>query len=416
MVGQWQVCTPESVATFSAVGYFFGRELQQTLNRPIGLIGTYWGGQAAQSFTSLSGLQKDPPFTEYVDTYQKIVTDLPAAKQAYPALEATYQDDLKKWNDTVGATYTPLLDAWKKACDVAQAAGQKTPPKPNPSSPQPKEPPAPDGGPRTPTALYNGMIAPLIPYGIKGVIWYQGENNANKGLEYRTLFPRMITDWREKWAEGDFPFLYVQLAGFSRVQTKPSETSGWVLVRESQMKTLSLPNTGMASAVDIGDANNIHPRDKLDVGLRLALLAKDVAYGQQLVDSGPLYDAMKIEGNTIRLTFKSMGGGLQMAAPPWTPTGVPATPPTALNGFAIAGADQNFFWAQAKVDGNSIVVSSDQVPAPVAVRYSWSGNPIGNLYNKEGLPASPFRTDDWPIPVPPLPQPPKPPAPPVPKP
>jgi sialate O-acetylesterase len=252
--------------------------------------------------------------------------------------------------------------------------------------------------------LYNGMIAPLIPYAIKGAIWYQGESNAGNGLEYQTLFPRMISGWREKWNQGDFPFLYVQLANFMAPQVKSSE-GGWAELREAQLKTLSLPNTGMAVIIDIGDAHDIHPKDKIDVGLRLALAAKHVAYKQDLVYSGPIYDSMKIEGNKIRLTFKDTGSGLQMSASPWTPTGVPVPAPTELTGFAIAGADQNWVWAKAQIDGNSVVVSSDQVPSPVAVRYGWASNPPCNLYNKEGLPASPFRTDDWtdpkPAPTPP---------------
>jgi sialate O-acetylesterase len=178
-------------------------------------------------------------------------------------------------------------------------------------------------------------------------------------------------------------------------QSQPSE-GGWALLREAQLKTLALPNTGMAVIVDIGDGTNIHPKDKLDVGLRLALAAKHVAYKQDLVYSGPIYDSMKIEGNKIRMTFKDTGSGLQMNAPPWTPTGIPAPAPTELTGFAIAGADQKWAWAKAQIDGNTVVVSSDQVAAPVAVRYGWANNPPCNLYNKEGLPASPFRTDDWP--------------------
>jgi sialate O-acetylesterase len=401
VVGKWEVCTPDSAALFSAVGYFFGQELRHTLNRPIGLIGTYWGGQPAQSFTSLSGLQKDPPFANYVSAYQKDVANYPKAKADYPAALAAYKDKLKAWNETVAPTFNPILKQWQDAVAQAKASGRAAPPKPMPSTPMPNAPHSPDGGPSTPTVLYNGMIAPLIPYAIKGAIWYQGESNAGNGPEYATLFPRMISDWREKWNQGDFPFLYVQLANFMAPQKQPSE-GGWAYLREAQLKTLSLPNTGMASAVDIGNAADIHPKDKLDVGLRLALAAKHIAYGQDLVYSGPIYDSMTVEGNKIRLTFKQTGSGLQMSTPPWTPTGVPVPAPTALTGFAIAGADKNFVWAQAQIDGNSVVVSSDQVGSPVAVRYGWANNPPCNLYNKEGLPASPFRTDDWtdPKPVP----------------
>ncbi len=394
VVGKWQVCTPDSAAGFSAVGYFFGQELRKTLNKPIGLIGTYWGGQPAQAFTSLSGLQKDPPFTNYVDAYQKLVADFPKATADFPAAMADFRAKLKAWDESVGVTYQPILKQWMADSETAKAAGQNPPPKPVPSSPPPVAPKAPEGGPGTGSVLYNGMIAPLIPYGIKGAIWYQGESNAGNPVEYRTLFPRMITDWREKWGQGDFPFLFVQLASFREPQVKPSE-GGWAGLREAQLMALSLPNTGMATAIDIGTANDIHPKDKFDVGQRLALAAKHVAYGQDLVYSGPIYDAMKVEGNKIRLSFKDTGTGLKIGTPPWTPAGETPASPTELTSFAIAGADKNFVWGKAVIDGNDVVVSSDQVAAPVAVRYGWANNPKCDLYNNEGLPASPFRTDDW---------------------
>lgn len=391
--GKWEVCTPDSAALFSAVGYFFGQELRHTLNRPIGLIGTYWGGMPAQAFTSLSGLQKDPPFANYVGSYQKFMAHYPKAKEDYPEAFATFQEKQREWNELVTPAYNASLKQWQDAVDRAKTSGQPAPPKPTPP-PGPRAPNPPEGAPSNPTVLYNGMIAPLIPYAIKGAIWYQGESNANNGREYQTLFPRMISDWREKWNQGDFPFLYVQLANFMAAQKNPSE-GGWAYLREAQLKTLSLPNTGMAVVIDIGNGADIHPKDKLDVGLRLALAAKHVAYKQELVYSGPIYDSMKVEGNKIRLTFQDTGSGLQMSAPPWTPSGVPAPVPTELTGFAIAGADQNWVWAKAQIDGNTVVVSSDQVASPVAVRYGWANNPACNLYNKEGLPASPFRTDDW---------------------
>jgi sialate O-acetylesterase len=394
VTGEWKVCTPESAAPFSAVGYFFGEELRHSLNRPIGLIGTYWGGMPAQAFTSLSGLQKEPSLAYLVAAYQQLAANYDKRKAAYPAAWSDFQAKNKTWNDTVGKDYMPIFKKWQADTAAAQAAGQQPPPRPAPASPAPVAPVPPEGPPSMPTVLYNGMIAPLIPYGIKGAIWYQGESNANHGAEYATLFPRMISDWREKWGEGDFPFLFVQLANYQAAQTKPSE-GGWAWVREAQLKTLSLPNTGMAVIIDIGDTFNIHPKDKRDVGARLALAAKHVAYGQDLVYSGPIYDSMTVEKNTIRLTFKNVGGGLQMSVPPWTPTGATPPAPTKLTGFAIAGADKNWAWADAKIDGNTVVVSCDAVAAPVAVRYGWANNPACNLYNKEGLPASPFRTDDW---------------------
>ncbi|HEY0257787.1 MAG TPA: sialate O-acetylesterase, partial [Candidatus Methylacidiphilales bacterium] len=302
VTGKWQVCTPDSAGHFSAVGYFFGQELRHALKRPIGLIGSYWGGMPSQAFTSLSGLQKDPPFANYVAAYQKVADNYPKAKQDYPAVKAAFDEQLKQWNETVGPVYNPILKEWQAAAAQATAKGQPVPPKPVPSAPQPKAPNLPEGAPSTPTVLYNGMIAPLIPYAIKGAIWYQGEANAGAAKEYQTLFPRMITDWREKWNQGDFPFFYVQLANFMKPQVEPSE-GGWAYLREAQLMTLSLPNTGMATAVDIGNGADIHPKDKLDVGLRLALAAKHVAYKQDRVYSGPIYDSMTVEGNKIRLSF-----------------------------------------------------------------------------------------------------------------
>jgi sialate O-acetylesterase len=394
VVGYWRLCTPDSAAVFSAVGYFFGQELRKSLNKPIGLIGTYWGGMPAQAFTSLSGLQKDPPFTNYVTMAQGIKDNYDKNKADFPANVEEFKTKMKEWNDTTGKDFAPIMKQWQEDSAKAVAAGQPVKPKPQPAVPMPKQPTGPDGAPNTPTVLYNGMIAPIIPYGIKGAIWYQGEANAGNPREYATLFPRMISDWREKWGEGDFPFLFVQLAAFMAPQKLPSE-GGWAGLREAQLKTLSLPNTGMAVAIDVGMANDIHPKDKFDVGQRLALAAKHVAYGQTVVYSGPIYDSMKVEGNKIRLSFQNVGSGLKMDVPPFTPPGMTIPPPTELTGFAIAGEDKNFVWAKAVIDGNDVVVSSDAVAAPVAVRYGWASNPPCDLYNKEGLPASPFRTDDW---------------------
>ena len=224
------------------------------------------------------------------------------------------------------------------------------------------------------------MIAPLIPYGIQGAIWYQGESNADRAYQYRKLFPAMITDWRRAWGQGDFPFLFVQLANFD---TRRSEYT-WAELREAQTMTLDLPNTGMAVTVDIGDPNNIHPKNKQDVGWRLALAAQKIAYGEDVVYSGPMYESMKVVGNSIRLRFKHAERGFMV------PDG------EKLTGFVIAGEDQEFKPAEAVIDGDSVVVSSGAVDKPAAVRYGWLNCPVCNLFNKEGLPASPFRTDDWP--------------------
>jgi sialate O-acetylesterase len=230
--------------------------------------------------------------------------------------------------------------------------------------------------------LFNAMIAPVIPYGIKGVIWYQGEANAWRGYLYRTLLPMLIEDWRIRWEQGSFPFLYVQLANFRAKKPSPCEDS-WADIRESQFVTLDYPKTGMAVAIDIGDSNDIHPRNKTDVGKRLSLWARYLAYGEDIVYSGPLYKSMTLAGAAIRISFNSAGSGLV------SKDGMP------LKGFAIAGEDHTFVWASAVIEGNEVVVHSPEVSKPVAVRYSWEINPDGNLYNREGLPASPFRTDTW---------------------
>ena len=234
-----------------------------------------------------------------------------------------------------------------------------------------------------PTVLFNAMINPIVPYAMRGVIWYQGEGNAGRAYQYRTLFPTMINDWRAHWTQGDFPFLFVQLANFKELQTKPQDDD-WAELREAQLMTLSLPNTGMAVIIDIGDSDDIHPRNKQDVGGRLALNALNLVYEKDVVYSGPIYKSMKVEGNNIHLEFNHVDGGLI------------AKNGKSLKGFAIAGEDRKFVWAKAKIKGETVIVSAKGINQPLAVRYAWAANPICNLYNKAGLPASPFRTDTWP--------------------
>lgn len=235
-----------------------------------------------------------------------------------------------------------------------------------------------------PSLLYNAMINPLIPYGIKGVIWYQGESNTPRSKEYEITFPNMIHNWREEWQQGDFPFLFVQLANFQA----PKNTTGddaWAELRETQTKTLRVQNTGMAVAIDIGDATNIHPLNKQDVGYRLMLSALKVAYGKDIVHSGPTFKSIQIEGTKAIINFDHIGSGLLVK-----------NKHGYINEFEIAGADKKFYWAKATLEGDTIIVCSDEVENPVAVRFAWSINPAEfNLYNKEGLPASPFRIDHW---------------------
>lgn len=402
LAGKWQVVTPAVMGGkwgwngFSAAGYYFGREIHQATGKPVGLIGTYWGGTPAQAWTSLTGLEKDPELKHYVDAYNKIVADLPTATAAYPAKVAAYKTALAAWEANGGKAFEDQMKAWDAAAKQAVASNQPPPPRPVPPSPRPRPPAPTDGGQDAPTNLYNGMVAPLIPYAIKGAIWYQGEANAGRAAEYRKLFPRLIMDWRKKWGEGDFPFFWVQLASY-----KANAVPNWPFLREAQAMTLSLPKTGMATAIDIGDPNNIHPIDKDDVGHRLALVAEHGAYGKTLVYSGPVYKAMKTNDGAISLTFTHEGGGLVIGHAPWASSDASPQPADHLAGFTIAGADKNFVPADAKIDGASVIVSSAQVPAPVAVRYDWANapDPLGSLYNKEGLPAFPFRTDDWIDPV-----------------
>jgi len=237
-------------------------------------------------------------------------------------------------------------------------------------------------GPNRPTVLFNAMISPILTYAIKGAIWYQGESNAGRAYQYRKLFSSMIRDWRSYWKQGNFYFLFVQLANFQEHKTKPSDDA-WAELREAQLMALKEPNTGMAVAIDIGDAKDIHPKNKQEVGRRLALNALKLAYDKNIENSGPIYKSMSIEGNKIRLSFEHADSGLMIKNG------------TKLKGFAIAGKDKKFKWAKAKIDGNSVVVWNSSIKQPVAVRYAWQSNPVCNLYNKAGLPASPFRTDQW---------------------
>jgi sialate O-acetylesterase len=366
--GKWVVCSPSVMATtkwawygFSAVGYYFAREIRKSTGNPVGMIGTYKGGTPAQSWISTDGLQQSPAFKNYVAAHQALVNGYEKAMAAWPAKQAAYNKEVQQWNNSA-------------------------------TLPHPKGPVPPDGGFNAPGNTYNAMVAPLIPYAIKGVIWYQGESNGDKleiACEYATLFPRLIRNWRAKWGLGNIPFLFVQLAGFRAPAVTPSE-GNWAWVREAQLKALSLSATGMAVTTDIGNATDIHPKNKLDVGLRLAAAGRHVAYGEKIVYAGPAYRSMQITGDKIVLTFTNTGSGLVNGR-------TAATEQVKdLAGFGIAGADGKFVWAKASISGDKIVVFSSEVAQPVAVRYNWADNPPGALYNKEGFPASPFRTDSWP--------------------
>lgn len=344
--GDWKVTTPENVGNFSAVGYFFARELHKQLGIPIGIIHTSWGGTPAESWAEASALESR-------DSLKPIGT---------------------RWRQQA-ATYTQRQAQWQQQAEQAKAEG-KRPPNP-PTDPQ-KDPWRPSG-------LYNAMIAPLVPYAVRGSIWYQGESNAGRAYQYRELLPAMIGTWRKAWGRSaeEFPFLIVQLANFTDPPKEPGD-SDWAELREAQSMTAAQPGNGIALAIDIGEAKDIHPKNKQEVGRRLALVALHDVYGKtDLAYSGPAYDSMKVDGDAVRLTFKHADG-------------LAAKGGDALKGFAVAGEDHQWHWADAKVEGNQVVVHSDEVKHPVAVRYAWANNPEGaNLVNGAGLPASPFRTDDW---------------------
>lgn len=292
----------------------------------------------------------------------------------------------------------PLIGTWLAKAEYALPPVPADRPAPAPM----RNPPGPQN---IGSYLFNGMISPIVPYGIRGAIWYQGESNVGRAFQYRTAFPLLITDWRSQWKQGDFPFYFCQLANFQAKTSEPGE-SAWAELREAQSSTLSLPNTGQAILIDIGEASDIHPQNKRDVGTRLALIALAQDYGKKIPFSGPVYDSVKFEDGKAILSFRHADGGL-VAAP------VPATydvqtvasktaplvrnsPQSQLEGFAICGADKVWHWADAKIQGDTVVVSSPKVPQPVAVRYAWADNPTCNLSNGAGLPAGPFRTDDFP--------------------
>lgn len=391
--GEWKISTPETAKDFSAAAYFFAKELRRVLGCPVGVISAPWGGTPIQTWISLDGLKQNPPLAHTLADWEKAVQQYHKV-QADPKLVADYTTELKRWKKEVEQPY----NAASKAYNAAKAAGTAVGEKPKPAWPEPNNPdpmglPSPSRRPQTPAVSFNGMIAPLAPYALRGVIWYQGEANGNAGLEYRTLFPRLIQSWRARWG-AEFTFLFVQLPA-NGADARPVAEGGWPWLREAQLMTLAQPRTGMAITIDIGDPNNVHPTDKVDVGKRLALLARRDVYGEKIVASGPLYRGCTIAAGNIRVRFREIGSGLAIGQAPWRAPGVAPLPVDQLVGFHIAGADHIWHEASAKIDGDSVVVSSPAVSTPVAIRYGWANSPRCNLYNREGLPASPFRTDDW---------------------
>jgi sialate O-acetylesterase len=354
---RWNECSPRTVGNFSAVAYFFGRDLRKALNVPVGLIHTSWGGTPAEAWTSKEALNSEPLLQHYPADLEKAMKNFDPAKAK--------------------ETYDQALAKWKEAAAKAKADG-----KPAPNRPQMQQPP--DKSSHAPTGLYNGMIAPLVPYAIAGAIWYQGESNAGQAYEYRTLFPTMIKDWRKHFGQGDFPFLFVQLAPFQKIVKEPTD-SAWAELRDAQLYTTKVsPKTGMAVITDVGEENDIHPKKKEPVGARLALAARAIAYGEKVEYAGPVLEKATFEDGKAILTFTHVGEGLT------TPR------KEELTGFTICGEDRKFHNAKATIAGNdTIEVTCSEVPKPVAVRFGWANYPVVNLWNKDSLPASPFRTDDW---------------------
>lgn len=489
--GGWQECSPQYVAGFSSVAYFFAREINKKTGIPIGLIHTSWGGTIAEAWTSAGTLNTIPDFVDAVKAIENAKTDGPSFKEKLTAWNKLVLDkdagivdgkpawlagslDVSSWKtmslptlwegaglsdfdgvvwfrktitipqswagkdlkvnlgtiddndityfdgekigqtDGVGVprvytipgnkvkagTFALVVRAFdtggaggifgdKNILSLVSAGGEslsldgewqyKVGVSLKDVGPMPTS----NDGPNRTTVLYNAMINPYLQFPIKGAIWYQGESNAGRANQYRKLFPAMIKDWRKSWNQPDFPFYFVQLANYMPVEAQPKATE-WAELRDAQRETLSLPNTGMAVSIDIGDAVDIHPKNKQDVGKRLALIALAKNYGVKIPYSGPIYQSQKIDGGAINLTFKAADGGLK------------SSDGAELKGFAIAGADQKFYWAKAVIKGNQVVVSSSEVPNPVSVRYAWANNPVCNFVNGAGLPASPFKTDNWP--------------------
>ncbi len=493
--GSWQVCAPENISGFSATAYFFGRDLHQKLDVPIGLIHASWGGTCAEAWTSGKSLQTMPVFSEIMSEIGGIPLEENQRKQVYQSRKAERETLIKakdfgfKDGTAIAAASNYDDHAWdtmnlpgfweqsklpgfdgyvwfRKSIDIPSAwqgkalklslggiddneityfNGVEIGRTDGVSIPRQYTVPAHlvkkgtnivtvrvadtggDGGfqggenemfvaltdnekislsgewkfkpalslreapssprifrddPNNPTYLFNAMVHPFIPYAIKGAIWYRGEANEGRAYRYRELFPLMINDWRQNWGY-DFPFYFVQLANFRSTEPQPTE-SDWAELREAQAGALHLDNTGMAVTIDIGEAGDVHPRNKQDVGGRLAIIAANKTYGGKAEYSGPMYRSHQIVGNQIRISFSHTEGGLK------------ARDGESLKGFAVAGVDHKYHWAEAVIKGNEIWVSAPEVVFPIAVRYAWANNPVCNLYNGAGLPASPFRTDDWP--------------------
>lgn len=356
--GQWQTCTPQTVQSFSAVGFHFGRQIHQVLDIPVGLIDNAWGGSACEAWIRRDLMEKDSRYKELMDRWVET--------------EKTFN------SEKITAQNQKRLEQWKIKSKAARQSGQPVPKRPRPVR-------NPLTGQHRPGNLYNGVLKPIIGFPIQGVVWYQGESNSKRAYQYRDLFPMMIQLWRDEWQQGDFPFYWVQLADFRDETAQPVE-SDWAELREAQTMTMSkLKNTGEAVIIDVGESNDIHPRNKRVVGKRLARWALAQQYGYDIPYRSPLYKSMEIIGNKALITFDHVGGGLK------------AHDFRDIRGFTLASENGPFQNASAKIVGkNQVEVWSNDVPKPTAIRYAWADNPVCNLISREGLPVTPFRTDHRP--------------------
>jgi sialate O-acetylesterase len=358
-LGRWRACTPESVKEFSAAGYYFGVELQKELGVPVGLINSSYGGSQAEAWTPVDYLLASPDLRPTVERAK--IWD-----EERPRVKAEYEEQIKRW---------------RAEADKARSAGAR--PSPSPAVPDALR------EYRVASSIYNGMIEPLIPFLIRGAFWYQGESNEERAEQYAILLPVMIRAWRERWGEGDFPFGIIQLPNYRDPKPEPADEA-WSHVREAQRRTaLATRNAGLVVTIDIGEAHDIHPKNKLDVGRRMARWALAEVYGRKLTPTGPVLRGARVEGPKMVLTFDDVGAGLKIRDG------------DKLEEFAVAGEDRKWHWAEAKIVGkNRVEVWSAEVPRPVAARYAFNNNPRRpNLTNDTGLPAAPFRTDDWPGPT-----------------
>jgi sialate O-acetylesterase len=348
--GQWELANPTVAKDFSAIGYLYGRYLHDILDVPVGLIDNAWGGSAAEAWVRRETIEKDPRFVSLMESTRKREADLQSPE-----------------------TSAAALARWKDAAEKAKA--EKKAPPPNPTAWL--------NGNARPGNIFAGVVHPTLGYGIKGVIWYQGESNAGRAYEHAELFPFLIEQWRKEQGQGDFPFYWVQLADYMAEKPQPGE-SAWAELRETQTKTLRLPNTGQAVIIDIGEGRDIHPRNKYDVASRLVRWALVKDYGLNFPYRSPEFKSIEIAGNKATVTIDCFGSSLR------------TFDVTEVRGFAICGEDRQWVWATARLVGaDRVEVSSEAVAAPVAVRYAWADNPVCNLFSAGGLPVTPFRTDDF---------------------